>query len=129
MWRGTEGEAVAMSIETFHPIVQAWFKSKFAEPTAAQQQGWPAIAKGQHTLIAAPTGSGKTLAAFMICLDKLIRSAVDGTLQDRTEVVYVSPLKSLSSDVQKNLSEPLAEMRAIAEKMGITLQDIRPLVR
>lgn len=117
------------SLEIFHPIVREWFTTRFQQPTPAQEQGWPAIAQGRHTLIAAPTGSGKTLAAFLICLDKLIRSAAAGTLQDKTEVVYVSPLKALSADVQKNLEEPLAEMRAIAEKMGVPLQEIRTAVR
>ena len=117
------------TLASFHPIVQAWFAEKFQEPTPAQAQGWPAIAQGRHTLIAAPTGSGKTLAAFLTCLDSLIRAALEGDLSDVTQVVYVSPLKALSNDIQRNLAEPLAEMTELAEKMGTPLPEIRALVR
>ena len=78
-----------MSTSHFHPIVQAWFDRRFAAPTEAQAQGWPAIASGRHTLIAAPTGSGKTLAAFLTALDGLVRQALDGGLPTGTQVVYV----------------------------------------
>ena len=87
----------------FHPLVRRWFDERFEAPTEAQEAGWPAIAEGRHTLIAAPTGSGKTLAAFMTCIDRLVRAGLDGGLPERTEVVYVSPLKALSNDIRRNL--------------------------
>ncbi len=96
---------------TFHPAIARWFEGKFGTPTEAQSQGWPAIQSGQHTLIAAPTGSGKTLAAFLASLDVLFRKGLNGTLQDETHIVYVSPLKALSNDIHKNLEEPLAAIR------------------
>ena len=86
-----------MPLSQFHPLVQTWFRGRFEAPTEAQARGWPAIALGRHTLIAAPTGSGKTLAAFLKCLDGLVRAALDGGLPERTEVVYVSPLKALAN--------------------------------
>ena len=113
----------------FHPLVQAWFEGRFDGPTEAQARGWPAIAKGRHTLIAAPTGSGKTLAAFLTCLDGLLRAGLDGGLPDRTEVVYVSPLKALSNDIERNLNEPLAGIAALAESAGTPLPEIRVAVR
>ena len=113
----------------FHPLVQAWFEGRFDGPTEAQARGWPAIAKGRHTLIAAPTGSGKTLAAFLTCLDGLVRAGLDGGLPDRTEVVYVSPLKALSNDIERNLNEPLAGIAALAESAGTPLPEIRVAVR
>src|SRR6266700_3713919 len=96
----------------FHPAVASWFEQKFGSPTEPQQQGWPAIQSGGHTLIAAPTGSGKTLAAFFAALDQLFREGLAGKLSDETRVVYVSPLKALSNDIHKNLEEPLAGIRA-----------------
>src|SRR3954447_17508279 len=97
---------------SFHPAVAAWFASRFASPTAAQAQAWPAIQSGRHTLIAAPTGSGKTLAAFLAAIDGQVRQGLAGGLEDATQVVYVSPLKALSNDVQRNLEAPLAGIRA-----------------
>src|SRR5262245_39178857 len=96
----------------FHPVVSQWFERQFGSPTEPQEQGWPAIQSGAHTLIAAPTGSGKTLAAFLASLDQLFREGLAGTLTDETRVVYVSPLKALSNDIHKNLEEPLAGIRA-----------------
>ena len=113
----------------FHPLVQSWFRQRFEAPTEAQELGWPAIAGGRHTLIAAPTGSGKTFAAFMTCLDGLVRAGLNGGLPDRTEVVYVSPLKALSNDIQRNLAEPLSGITALAESEGTTLDEIRVAVR
>ena len=113
----------------FHPAVSRWFKQTFAGPTRPQELGWPAIQSGRDTLIAAPTGSGKTLAAFLSCIDDLVRRADDGTLADVTYVVYVSPLKALSNDIQKNLSEPLAGIRDCLEATGTVAPDIRVLVR
>jgi ATP-dependent Lhr-like helicase len=113
----------------FHPLVQDWFRGRFASPTPAQIQGWPAIAAGRHALVAAPTGSGKTLSAFMVLIDRLVRAGLEGHLPETTEVVYVSPLKSLSNDIQKNLLGPMAEIRALAEERGLDLPEIRIGVR
>ena len=111
------------SLSSFHPTVSRWFSARFGEPTECQREGWPAIAEGRHTLIAAPTGSGKTLAAFMWAIDGLLRKG--DALTDRTEVLYVSPLRALSNDVQKNLEAPLAELRALDPG----LPELRVLVR
>ncbi|PKB72374.1 MAG: hypothetical protein BZY87_00890 [SAR202 cluster bacterium Io17-Chloro-G6] len=118
-----------MPVSHFHPLVQEWFKSRFSEPTDAQLQGWPAIAQGRHTLVAAPTGSGKTLAAFLTCIDNLVRQGLSGEIPDSTQVVYVSPLKALSNDIQKNLATPLAEIADLAEAAGTPLPEIRAGVR
>ncbi len=120
-----------MAIENFHPIVRAWFERRFGTPTEAQARGWPAIASGRHTLIAAPTGSGKTLAAFLISLDMLVKQAFanGGELPDATQIVYVSPLKALANDIQRNLVEPLEEIRAVAEEAGTPLPEVRIAVR
>ena len=118
-----------MPLSRFHPIIQTWFKNRFQGPTEAQEAGWPAIAQGRHTLIAAPTGSGKTLAAFLTCIDGLVRLGIAEGLPDTTQVVYVSPLKALSNDIQKNLATPLEEMRELAEEMGTPLPEIRTAVR
>jgi ATP-dependent Lhr-like helicase len=93
--------------ETFHPAVAGWFSSAFAAPTAVQLKAWAAIDAGTHTLISAPTGSGKTLAAFLGVIDRLAQQAEAGTLTDETQILYVSPLKALSNDIQKNLQAPL----------------------
>src|SRR5262245_6606317 len=113
----------------FSSLVHGWFVDRFGSPTAAQESGWPAIAAGHDTLIAAPTGSGKTLAAFLWSLDRLIAAATAGTLEDRTSVVYVSPLKALGNDVQKNLRQPLDELRALATARGTPLPDLSVMVR
>jgi ATP-dependent Lhr-like helicase len=113
----------------FHPAVAAWFDRSFAAPTAAQAQAWPAIAGGRHVLIAAPTGSGKTLAAFMAAIDGLVRQGVDGELKDKTQVVYVSPLKALSNDIKRNLEVPLAGIRDALREQGLPDVDIRAWVR
>ena len=118
-----------MSIPYFHPIIQEWFKGRFEGPTEAQSAGWPAIAQGRHTLISAPTGSGKTLAAFLTCIDELVRQGIRGELPETTQVVYVSPLKALSNDIQKNLAEPLEQITALAEEEGKPLPEIRTAVR
>ena len=119
-----------MSLELFHPVVQAWFRKKFQQPTEAQTLGWPSIAKGRHTLISAPTGSGKTLAAFLKCIDDLFQKGLrEGGLPDSTQVVYVSPLKALSNDIERNLAQPLAEIAALAGEMGVELPEIRIAVR
>ena len=85
------------AISTFHPVVWAWFNGAFPAPTPAQAQAWPAIAAGRDVLLAAPTGSGKTLAAFLAAIDRLVREGLNAELPDETQVVYVSPLKALST--------------------------------
>jgi ATP-dependent Lhr-like helicase len=112
-----------------HPLVQEWFLAKFGSPTEPQIAGWPAILRGEPTLISAPTGSGKTLAAFLVCIDKLLRAALEGRLAPHTHVVYISPLKALSNDVQKNLEAPLAEIRELAGQRGYLCPEIRTAVR
>ena len=114
-----------VSTSHFHPIIREWFEGRFRQPTEAQAQGWAAVAQGRHTLIAAPTGSGKTLAAFLTCIDRLVRQGIDGELPDTTQVVYVSPLKALSNDIQKNLAAPLEEIAALASEKGSPLPEIR----
>jgi ATP-dependent Lhr-like helicase len=121
--------AAGMSLEHFHPIVRDWFQDRFSNPTDPQRLGWPEIAAGRHTLIAAPTGSGKTLAAFLTCIDGLLRQAVAGELTDQTQVVYISPLKALSNDVRRNLQRPLEEITACAAAAGHDLPPIRALLR
>jgi ATP-dependent Lhr-like helicase len=113
----------------FHPAVAAWFERSFAAPTPAQAEAWPAIRAGRHTLIAAPTGSGKTLAAFLAAIDALVRQGVEGHLRDETQVVYVSPLKALSNDIQRNLEAPLAGIREALRAHGLPDVQIRTLVR
>src|SRR5215218_1999211 len=104
----------------FHPVLQRWWGNRFAEPTAAQLDGWKAIRRGDDTLIAAPTGSGKTLAAFLTSIDQLFREGLDtGSLPDEVRVIYVSPLKALSADIHRNLAAPRREIRRIAEEMGL----------
>ena len=117
------------SLEWAHPLVREWFLSRFGSPTEPQIAGWPEILANRDTLISAPTGSGKTLAAFLACIDRLVRQAVLGTLGDRTSVVYVSPLKALGNDIQKNLDGPLAEIVALGRLHGYDLHDIRTAVR
>ena len=112
-----------------HPIVQEWFLRRFGTPTEPQEQGWPPILAGKTTLISAPTGSGKTLAAFLACIDRLVRKALAGELADRTEVLYVSPLKALGNDIQKNLEIPLGEILQIAAERGLLMPEIRTAVR
>ena len=120
-----------MSLSGFHPAIERWFGSRFREPTEPQQRAWPLIRAGRNALIAAPTGSGKTFAAFLAAIDSLLRQGLDGggTLADGTQVVYVSPLKALSNDVQKNLAEPLAEIRRTLEALCLPDVEIRTLVR
>ena len=117
------------ALEWAHPLVQEWFLTKFGSPTEPQIAGWPAILRGEATLISAPTGSGKTLAAFLVCIDQLLRAALEGRLTPHTHVVYVSPLKALSNDVQKNLDAPLAEIRELAGQRGYLCPEIRTAVR
>jgi len=113
----------------FHPAVAAWFAKSFAAPTPAQAQAWPAIRAGREVLIAAPTGSGKTLAAFLAAIDALVRQGLDGGLADATQVVYVSPLKALSNDIQRNLQAPLEGIRAALAAQGLPEVEICTWVR
>src|SRR5207237_1585512 len=96
----------------------AWFQATFAAPTAAQEHGWAAIAQSEHTLILAPTGSGKTLAAFLWCLDQLATSPVPADPKQRCRVLYVSPLKALAHDVERNLKAPLVGIGLAAQRRG-----------
>ncbi|HET9835677.1 MAG TPA: DEAD/DEAH box helicase, partial [Rhodanobacteraceae bacterium] len=116
-------------MHAFHPAVSAWFESAFDVPTPAQSRAWPAIQSHQNVLIAAPTGSGKTLAAFLAAIDDLVRRGVEGTLNDETHVVYISPLKALSNDVRINLEVPIEGIRAQLERMGLPDVEIRTAVR
>lgn len=112
-----------MSLAAFHPTIQRWFAQYLGAPSAPQIEGWPHIRDGKHVLIAAPTGSGKTLAAFLVALDRLLGQG--NALQDGTQVIYVSPLKALSNDVQKNLALPLQQLR----ELDPALPEIRVQVR
>src|SRR3989442_7899556 len=107
----------------FLPFVRSWFEATFSEATLPQRDGWDAIASGRDTLIVAPTGSGKTLASFLWALDHLHRLALDRRLEDRVYVVYVSPLRALNNDIEKNLRAPLAGIRAAAEAPRVDLPD------
>jgi ATP-dependent helicase Lhr and Lhr-like helicase len=113
----------------FHPAVAAWFDATFDAPTEAQAQAWPAIKAGHNVLIAAPTGSGKTLAAFLAAIDGLVRQALANKLPDETRIVYVSPLKALSNDIERNLEAPLSGIRAALAKQGLPEVEIRTWVR
>src|SRR6476659_6918633 len=118
-----------MNLEIFHPALARWFGKTFPEATPPQQDAWPAIKQGRNTLIAAPTGSGKTLAAFLAAIDDLVRLGLEGKLDDSTHVIYVSPLKALSNDVQRNLQTPLAGIEKELQAMGLPEVNIRTLVR
>jgi ATP-dependent Lhr-like helicase len=109
-----------MALELFSPAVRAWFEASFEAPTLAQVRGWPAIASGSHSLILAPTGSGKTLAAFLWALDRLA-SEPTPPAAERCRVLYVSPLRALAVDVEKNLRAPLAGIGLAAERLGLEL--------
>jgi ATP-dependent Lhr-like helicase len=113
----------------FHPAVAAWFDATFHAPTEAQAQAWPAIKAGHDVLIAAPTGSGKTLAAFLAAIDGLVRQALAKKLPEETRIVYVSPLKALSNDIERNLEAPLSGIRAALAKQGLPDVEIRTWVR
>src|SRR5687768_5718953 len=119
-----------MPLPQFHPAVHSWFAATFPNgATPAQLDAWPAIASGEHALIAAPTGSGKTLAAFLSAIDSLMREGAAGRLRDETQVVYVSPLKALSNDIQRNLEAPLAGISAELIGLGLLAPEIRAMVR
>src|SRR3954452_14813589 len=104
-----------MPLAQFHPTIQRWFEQRFGEPTEPQLQGWPHIRSGRHTLISAPTGTGKTIAGYLSAIDALARQGHD--LPDQMQVLYISPLRALSNDVQKNLQRPLAELAAMDARL------------
>jgi ATP-dependent Lhr-like helicase len=116
-------------LETFHPLVRSWFEGRFGSPTEPQARAWPAIAAGEDVLVSAPTGSGKTLAAFLSALDGLLRAGLAGTLREETRVVYVSPLRALSNDVERNLLGPLAELSEAAARAGQAAPALRVALR
>ena len=99
--------------------MRAWFAASFPEPTKAQELGWPHIAGGEHTLICAPTGSGKTLAAFLWSIDRLVTTPPPDDRKARTRVLYISPLRALAFDVEKNLRAPLAGIGLAAERLDL----------
>ena len=116
-------------MEAFHPIVASWFGDAFESPTEVQEQAWPCIQRGENTLIAAPTGAGKTLAAFLVAIDRLLQKSLEGSLANETTVVYVSPLKALSTDVNVNLSVPLEGIQERIRARGYSMSPIRTAVR
>jgi ATP-dependent Lhr-like helicase len=118
-----------MPLSAFHPAVERWFRSDLGEPTPVQARAWPAIGGGTHALLAAPTGSGKTLAAFLAAIDALVREGLASGLPDEARVLYVSPLKALSNDIEKNLRRPLAGIRDNLLAEGLPQPDIRVWVR
>ncbi len=114
----------------FHPIIATWFRSRFAEPTEPQKRGWPLIIQRKHTLILAPTGSGKTLAAFLAAINRvLIDLEQHAAPEHGVEILYVSPLKALGYDIERNLNLPLSEMRDTAARMGLSMPEINVAVR
>src|SRR5437762_9156122 len=112
------------SIDLFHPAVREWFRTSFPSPTPAQEQAWPVIKNGDNTLLMAPTGSGKTLAAFLESIDRLIQTPARGC-----RVVYISPLKALAVDVERNLRSPIAGIRHAAERLGVEVREPSVAIR
>ncbi len=118
-----------MALARFHPQVARWFEGRFGSPTSPQRGAWPHIKDGRHTLVAAPTGSGKTLCAFLSAIDDLVWRGQDGELPDELSVLYISPLKALSTDIEKNLQEPLEGIRRTLREAGLPDSPIRTAVR
>src|SRR5215831_10624614 len=116
-------------LEPFHPLVRTWFGETLGAPSAPQREGWPAIASGAHTLILAPTGTGKTLTAFLWELNQLIVDGLRAPLPNAVQILYVSPLKALNNDIQRNLERPLTELRERFAATGEAFPDIRVAVR
>src|SRR6516225_916602 len=119
----------AEALDGFSPATRAWFEGAFAVPTQAQAQAWRAIGKGEHTLVIAPTGSGKTLAAFLWALDRLAAAQRPADPKRRCRVLYVSPLKALAVDIERNLRSPLTGIRHAAHRLGLPEPDIQVAVR
>ncbi|MEA2842995.1 MAG: ATP-dependent helicase Lhr and Lhr-like helicase, partial [Actinomycetota bacterium] len=117
------------ALDRFSPVARAWFEAAFEAPTEAQERGWEAISGGDHTLILAPTGSGKTLAAFLWALDRLATTEAPADEKNRLKVLYVSPLKALTYDIERNLRAPLAGMAMEAERRGLPVPTIRVATR
>lgn len=113
----------------FHPLIRKWFAETLGKPSEPQRAGWPAIASGSHALILAPTGTGKTLAAFLWELNALIVEGMREPLANGVHLLYISPLKALNNDIQRNLEAPLAELRRRFEAEGIAFPEIRVAVR
>src|SRR2546422_3590083 len=113
----------------FHPLVRRWFKETFGEPSDPQREGWPAIASGAHTLILAPTGTGKTLAAFLWELNEIIERGTKEPLPNAIHLLYISPLKALNNDIQRNLDQPLTQLRERFGAAGKRFPEIRVAVR
>ena len=106
----------------FHPLVDQWFQTRIGRATVIQEKAWPLIAANHHLLVTAPTGSGKTLAAFLWAIDQLIRERWEG---EQTQILYVSPLKALNNDVQRNLIQPLAQIRRLFSDKRVLFPEIR----
>ena len=120
------------SLEVFHPITARWFAQAIGTPTAVQQQAWPAIAAGGHTLVSAPTGTGKTLSAFLVFIDRLMTQSREGKLEDKLQLIYISPLKSLAGDIRENLRRPLDGIAQVEQDEGAIhgeVQGIRVAIR
>jgi ATP-dependent Lhr-like helicase len=120
---------VPPALKPFHPIVRGWFRDTLGAPSAPQVKGWPAIAGGSHTLILAPTGTGKTLTAFLWELNQLIVKGMNEPLSNAVHILYISPLKALNNDIQRNLERPLADLRERFTDAGETFPEIRVAVR
>ena len=116
-------------LDDFSEATSAWFRAAFSEPTAAQSQAWSAIGRGDNTLVIAPTGSGKTLAAFLWAIDKLAAAGLPDDPQRRCRVLYISPLKALAVDIERNLRSPLTGIGHAARRLGLAEPDIRVGVR
>ena len=117
------------ALRGFHPTVRRWFTETLGTPSPPQQQGWPAIASGEHALILAPTGTGKTLAAFLWELNALITEGLERPLANAIHLLYISPLKALNNDIQRNLERPLAELRERFVAHDDDFPEIRVAVR
>jgi len=102
-------------LSSFHPLIRQWFLSSVGSPTEVQAGAWPVIARGGHALISAPTGTGKTLAAFLWGINQLVTGALPG---GKVRILYVSPLKALNNDIQRNLLAPLAALEAAFREAG-----------
>src|SRR4030081_3580289 len=120
---------MSAALDRFSSATREWFQGTFAAPTAAQDQGWAAIAQSEHTLILAPTGSGKNLAAFLWCLDQLATEPTPTDPKRRCRVLYVSPLKALAHDVERNLKAPLVGIGLAAQRLGQPPPDIEVAIR
>src|ERR1700677_3983383 len=117
------------ALDGFSPATRAWFEGAFAEPTQAQAGAWRSIGKGEDTLVVAPTGSGKTLAAFLWAIDKLAAQPPPADPKQRCRVLYISPLKALAVDIERNLRAPLTGIRQAAPRLGLAEPDVRVAVR